>query len=59
MILNDLVDRPGAGAAKKGGIKNTDKFHDVIENKQRENGHFDLCHDVHENKQLILIVPRC
>ncbi len=46
------------GAQKKGGSKNEGISHDVIENKWRKNVGSCLCHDVDENKCLILINPR-
>ena len=54
-----LIASRGDRAQKKGEIKNAGYSHDTIENKRRENLGFCLCHDIYENKWLILSMPRC
>ena len=45
-----LIEQRWVRCQKKGELKNEGRTHDVYENKGRVNGHFDLSHDVHENK---------
>jgi hypothetical protein len=44
--------------SENAGGKNEGKSHDLIENKRRKNVTLLACHDVYENKLVMVISPR-
>ena len=58
-MINGLYESPECGAGEKGELKNGGYSHDVIENKCRKIVLLERPHDVDENKQHRVYMPRC